>query len=707
MIGIERVFLATFVLWLGLCSGGGLALAALQQNANVVEADVVIYGGTSAGVTAAIQVTRMGRTALIVEPGTHLGGLTSGGLGWTDSGREEVVGGLAREFYRAIKAHYDVPAHWKFQRAEDYSRYRRDSDAMWTFEPHVAEQIFDQWVAQAHIRVLLRERLDRTQPVAKTGTRLTELVMESGLRVRGRIFLDCTYEGDLLAASGVTYVVGRESNATYGESINGVQTRRTVKHQFDFPVSPFRIPNDPASGLLKFVSPEPPGVDGTGDHRVQAYCYRMCLTDCPENRIPLTAPENYDRQDYELLGRYLAQGWNGVFNKFDPIPNRKTDTNNHGAFSFDYIGMNYQYPEADYATREQIARDHERYQQGLLWFLQQDQQVPPAIRQRMQQWGLCWDEFPDTGGWPHQLYVREARRMVGQVVITEQRVTQVEATTDSIGMGSYNIDSHNTQRYITTEGLVRNEGDVQISPGGPYPISLGSVLPKATEVTNLAVPVCVSASHVAYGSIRMEPVFMILGQSAGTLAVLALESDRDLQAVPYAELRPLLLAQHQVLETAAEKPRRTIVHAADLPGIVVDDSEGTSVGNWSVSGSLGGFVGSGYRHNSAQSPGEKSFAFEATVTEAGRYSIGISCVPSGNRDRRIPIRVVVNGDEAGARNLTVDGTAAPPAGTPFTPLGAWTFPAQSRVRVTVGTTGTTGHVIADAIQLLPLPDSPR
>ncbi|HEO71644.1 MAG TPA: FAD-dependent oxidoreductase, partial [Candidatus Hydrogenedentes bacterium] len=356
------------------------------------------------------------------------------------------------------------------------------------------------------------------------------------------------------ATAGISYTVGREANSVYGETLNGVQTNNAKHHQFLNPVSPYVVPGDPSSGLVPRVHDEGPGEEGAGDHRVQAYCFRMCLTKVPENRVAFPKPEEYDPMEYELLARYLATGWNEVFRKFDPIPNAKTDTNNHGGFSTDNIGMNYDYPEASYARRAEIVREHEIYQKGLMWFLANDPRVPPAIQNEMKQYGLAKDEFLDNDHWPHQIYVREARRMVSDFVMTELHLRRQEPTPMPIGMGSYNMDSHNVQRYVVHvedgEDYVLNEGDVQINPGGPYPISYGAIVPKQEECKNLLVPVCLSSSHIAYGSIRMEPVFMVLGQSAATAAVHAIDAHCAVQQIDYGKLQAQLLQDGQVLELA-------------------------------------------------------------------------------------------------------------------------------------------------------------
>jgi hypothetical protein len=555
--------------------------------------DLVVYGGTSAGIAAAVQAARAGKTVAVVAPETHLGGLTSGGLGWTDSGRKEAIGGLSREFYRRVKAYYDRPDAWRQQKPEEYRLYRKGDDAMWAFEPHVAERVFEDLVAEYKLPVFRDEWLARVKGVVKRGTKIESITTLTGKTFRGKQFIDATYEGDLMAAAGVSYTVGREANAKYGETLNGVQTRRAVSHQFDMPVDPYVKPGDPSSGLLPRIHPGPPGVEGAADNRIQAYCFRMCLTDADENRVPFPKPEGYDPRQYELLGRYLRLGWTGVFNKFDPVPNRKTDTNNHGGFSTDNIGMNYDYPEATYKRRREIIREHEQYQKGLMYYLANDPGVPEAIREKAARWGLAKDEFKDNGNWPHQIYVREARRMVGDFVMTERHLRGLDPTPESVGMGSYNMDSHNVQRYVDASGHARNEGDIQVSPGRAYPISYRSLVPKRSECTNLIVPVCLASSHIAYGSIRMEPVFLALGQSSACAAALAIDGGLDVQAVPYEKLRPTLLGLGQVLELPEGSKDRKTLSAASLPGVVVDDEAAELKGDWGRSSVAGPYVGEG------------------------------------------------------------------------------------------------------------------
>jgi len=525
--------------------------------------DLVIYGGTAGAVTAAVQAKKMGKSVIIVSPDQHLGGLSAGGLGFTDTGDKSVIGGLARDFYHRVWQHYDQPEAWRQQQKSDYGNKGQGTPAMdgvnrtmWIFEPHVAENVFENIVREFQLLVVRDEWLDRATGVKKSGARITSITTLSGKTYTGKMFLDATYEGDLMATAGLDYHVGREARGQYHEELNGVQTG-VLHHRHHFGVlkakiSPYVVPGDPKSGVLPRISPEPPGEFGAADKKIQAYCFRLCLTDDPSNRVPFAKPAGYDASQYELLLRIYAAGWTETLGKFDPIPNHKTDTNNHGPFSTDNIGMNYDYPDASYARRREIIREHETYQQGWLYFIANDPRVPAEVREKMSRWGLAKDEFKDNGNWPHQIYVREARRLIGSYVMTENELLKRRPTPESVGMGSYAMDSHNVQRYITPEGYVQNEGDIGVSTKGPYAIAYGSLTPKKSQCENLLVPVCVSSSHIAYGSIRMEPVFMILGQSAATAAALAIDHNLAVQDVPYATLRARLLADGQVLEAPAK-----------------------------------------------------------------------------------------------------------------------------------------------------------
>lgn len=498
------------------------------RDERTIETDVCIYGGNASGVVAAVQLAREGKSTLIIEPSSHLGGLTAGGLSLTDWGKKAAIGGMAIDFYRAVGEHYG-------------------DDEEWRFEPHVAETVFDRWVEENDIPVFFREFLES---VALEGERITSLTTQRGLTVRAKYFLDCSYEGDLMAKAGCSHHIGRESNSDYDETLNGVQVH--PKHQFMFPVDPYVVPGKPESGLLPGIDPTGPLPIGSGDHRVQAYNFRLCLTREPENRVPWEMPDGYDARNYELLARYIeAGGVEETYGKYDKLRNDKVDKNNHGAVSTDFIGANHEYPKADYATRERIFQTHVQWQRGLFWFLSTDERVPQEAREWVAGWGLCRDEFVETGGWSHQLYVRESRRLVSDYVATENDCLRKRAPEDPIGLGAYQMDSHNCRRFVSTEdgvAQVLNEGDVQVPPTAPYPISYRSIIPHAGECDNLAVPVCMAASHIAYGSIRMEPVFMILGQSAALAIALALdEKSTPLQGVDYLRLRQRLEKANQVL----------------------------------------------------------------------------------------------------------------------------------------------------------------
>ncbi|MDX2110697.1 MAG: FAD-dependent oxidoreductase [Verrucomicrobiota bacterium] len=529
-----------------------LSTPIIQAEPASAEADIVIYGGTSGGVIAAIQASQMGRSVILIEPGMHLGGLSSGGLGATDIGNKAAIGGLSREFYHRVKLHYNKPESWKWQKPDEYQNNHfgdsgKDADTQWTFEPHVAEAIFDQWVREAHVPVVFGERLDLKNGIIKEGRKITSIRMESGREFKGRVFIDASYEGDLLAKAGVSYHVGREDNKVYGETLNGVQVAQAKSHNFKAPVDPYRVPGNPASGLLPGVVESEEVPDGTGDNRVQAYNFRVCMTDHPGNQVPVPQPEGYDPMRYELFLRYLQTGYFDALNLNTPMPNRKTDINNHGGFSSDNIGRNYDYPDGDYATREQILKDHIAYNLGMWWFLQNDPRVPGNVREKTRRWALCKDEFPATGGWPHQLYVREARRMIGAYVMTEHNCTGKAIAPNSVGLAAYTMDSHHVRRYVRN-GAAFNEGDVQVHGFPPYAIGYGSITPKAEACENLLVPVCLSASHIAFGSIRMEPVFMVLGQSAAVAAVHAIEEGKSVQTIDQSRLHNRLKADGQVLE---------------------------------------------------------------------------------------------------------------------------------------------------------------
>ncbi|MCB0688519.1 MAG: FAD-dependent oxidoreductase, partial [Saprospiraceae bacterium] len=409
------------------------------------------------------------------------------------------------------------------------------------------------------IELVKNEKLDRKKGVVMENGKITTITMLSGKQFSGKVFIDATYEGDLLAAAGVSYRLGRESNSDFKETLNGVHTRLTdttmsglpshdaINHNFVDGVDPYVKAGDPNSGLLPYINPDGPGKENEGDKNLQAYCYRMCLTDDPENRIPFEKPENYQEINYELLLRNYEAGENGFPWINSAMPNRKTDTNNRTGFSTDFIGQNYTYPEATYEEREKIKEAHRNYQKGLMWTLANHPRIPDKIRNEVARWGMCKDEFEREDGWQNQLYIREARRLNGEMTMTQYHCEGIEKADDAVGMGAYGMDSHHTQRYVNEKGFVKNEGNVEARVAAPYPISYRALLPKKEECQNLIVPVCLSATHIAFGSIRMEPVFMVLGQSAATAAILAIDQNVGLHELPYADLKAKLLADHQVL----------------------------------------------------------------------------------------------------------------------------------------------------------------
>lgn len=543
---------------------------------NQISADIIIYGGTSAGISAAIQTARLGKSVVLIEPTNRLGGLTTGGLGQTDIGNKQVIGGISREFYKNIKLYYNDSINWKWQTKSEYidggqTRTGIYEDAMWTFEPSAALKVFHKMIENLDIQVICNEKLNRKSGVEKKDNSITSITMESGTIYNGKIFIDATYEGDLMAASRVSYTIGRESNSQYGETLNGIQAKtfaksllgnvsnNSVYHNFIEGVDPYIVKGDPKSGLLPFISEGGSGIEGSGDKGVQAYCFRMTLTDHPENRIPFKKPDNYNKLNYELLFRNYEAAKGPIEEMYSYgdslvpwinslMPNRKTDTNNQKGFSTDFIGQNWEYPEASYQERENIIKRHRQYQQGLMWTLANHPRIPEKVRNKVSQWGTCKDEYDREDGWQQQLYIREARRMISDYVMTQKNCEGIEVVKDPIGMAAYGMDSHHIKRYVNSKGFVANEGNVEAYVKAPYPISYKSIVPKKNECSNLVVPVCLSASHIAFGSIRMEPVFMILGQSSAIIACLAIDDGIAVQDLEYEKLKNVLIDNGQILQ---------------------------------------------------------------------------------------------------------------------------------------------------------------
>lgn len=513
----------------------GPTLSTASKPASVVTSDLVVYGATAAGVMTAYAAARQGLKVTLLEPTHHVGGMVTGGLSATDYAYFPIIGGYAREFYREAAEHYGV--------------HDLDHGSDWRSEPHVGEEIFHSWLKKAGVDVRFGETLREKSGVRKTGTVITEIVTEDGKRWRAKVFADCSYEGDLMAQAKVTYVVGREGKDVYHESLAGVRPD-TPKHQFLYKLGAY----DEHHRLLPYIDPGPLARGGSGDKKVQAYNFRLILTNDPANKMPWTKPAGYDPSKFALLKRYLAGFQQHVGHApllkdvTNPVcfANHKCDFNNNGAFSTDFIGKSWSYPDASYAERKRIWNEHMLYTQSFFYFISHDPSVPQSLRDDTNRWGRAKDEFQDSDGWPRQLYIREGRRMIG-VYVMHQADLQTERTKpDSIAMGSYNSDSHNVERVALEDGSVFNEGDVQV-PVKPYEISLGTILPKPEEVQNLLVPVCVSASHVAYSSVRMEPQYMMLGQAAGDTAALAVHHHLAVQKINIRELQTELRKEGAIL----------------------------------------------------------------------------------------------------------------------------------------------------------------
>ncbi|MBQ9813950.1 MAG: FAD-dependent oxidoreductase [Thermoguttaceae bacterium] len=669
--------------------------------------DVVIYGGTSAAVISAVQVKKMGKTVVLVSPNKHLGGLSSGGLGMTDSGNRAVVGGLSREFYHRLWLHYQQKENWTRQPMPNEDGipgqggrgFDNATQTMWVFEPGVAEKTCEGFISEFDIPVYKSERLDREKGVVKDGATIRSIATLSGKVFTGKTFIDATYEGDLMAAAGVTFRTGREGNSEYGETLDGVQVQHAIYHQFQGFVDPYVERGNPDSGLLPFIHEKINGKDGEGDDFIQAYNIRMCLTNDPDNMVAIEKPENYNELEYELLLRSIEAGQR-VFMSFSAMPNYKTDTNNDLAVSTDYIGGNYDYPNGSYELRDELYEKHRLWQQGLMWTLRHNPRVPEEIRNEHLKWGLAKDEFVDNGNWSPQLYVREARRMKSDFVITERHLRYIDDTDRSIGMGSYNMDSHHCQRYVAEDEngrkTVRNEGDVEVNPGAPYPIDYGGIVPKKSECDNLLVPVCVSCTHIAFGSIRMEPVFMVLGQSAATAACLAQDAGVAPQDLDYAVLQKRLLEDGQVLEYGVQRPS---VPSEKLSGVVVDDRAAKINGEWGQGAGCPKFVDNGYIHDGDECKDEKSVAFIFSDLAPGVYDCRVSYSVHSNRATNVP--VVAETSLMRIEN-TVNEKVEPPIDGLFASIGQIKVGDDGKATIVVSAKGTNGYVVVDAAQMVPV-----
>ena len=688
--------------------------------AELIDADVCVYGGTSGGVTAAVQAARMGKRVVLVEPGRHLGGMTSGGLSAVDIGDPRSVGGIAREYFTRLVASYGKQLNW----GEAFQGYGGPATGgAYSIEPHVAEQVFDELADECGVIVLREARL---KSVTKDGTRIVSLLTEDDRVVRAKMFLDTTYEGDLLAAAGVSYTVQREGNAKYGETYNGIYysdkyAPRTGHLQpgnngrvkggqgvwgRDFPLDPFVVKGDPASGLLPLVSPGEPGMPGEPAPGVQAYCFRLCLTTDPANQIPIAPPADYDATQYELVARFieacLANGddmdlrW---FSKHDPLPNDKWDFNT-ATFGGNLPGLSWEWPEASYDRRVELAQQLQDYHRGLLHFLATDPRVPDKVRRDVKRFGLPKDEFTDNGGWPHQVYIREGRRMVSDLVLTEHHTFGREVAPHSIGLGSYGTDTHEIRR-IVKDGVVIREGKTATGRGGfgPYQIGYGAITPKQSECENLLATFALSASHTAFSSIRMEPVFMVTSQSAATAACLAIDAGVPVQQLDYEPLRRQLLADGQVLNWAGTSaPARKTIRPTDLPGIVLDDSDAKYAGSWSSSNRQPSLLGNEYRHDNNQRK-QQTATFTPTIPAAGGYEVRLLYTWHSNRSSRTPVTIYSADGES--RVLVNQREPALLDRVPRS-LGVFRFDAGKTGRIVISNEDANGYVVIDGLQLVPV-----
>jgi hypothetical protein len=665
-----------------------VVLTAFHPTARAAErsGDVVVYGATAAGVVAAVSVAREGKRVLLVDPDKHVGGMVTGGLGATDTGNRAAIGGYSREFFDRVRRYYVT----KYGKG---SPQVKDCADGFRFEPHVATLVFREMLAEAKVAPLFEQRLEK---VTKKGAGVVSISTSRGDTFTAKVFIDASYEGDLMARAGVKYHVGRESRDTYKEPLAGVQTFSRA-HQW-----PVKVDGRLGKVLLPLIQDGPLGKPGKGDRKVQAYNFRLCMTDRKDNLVPWPKPANYDPARFELLARYLkARPDTKMGQLMHPVrmPNGKTDTNNNGPISTDHIGASWDYPEGDEAARRRIWQDHVDYTQGFFWFLAHDERVPKKLQQEVRGWGLAKDEFTDTHHWPHQLYVREARRMIGQYVMTQADIIDTRRKDDAVGLGSYNADSHHVQRVVREDGSVLNEGDFQV-PVAPYAIPYGALAPKAAECDNLLVPVCLSASHVAYGSIRMEPVYMILGQASGVAAALAVRDGCPVQKVDVKALTARLKEQKAILSPDGLPGRASAVRrldAAKLAGVVVDDAAAVLMGEWKRSSALGPFVGDGYLHDGDADKGKLRARFVPRLPAAGRYEVRLYYAPGSNRARDA---LVVVRSKDGEKEIRVDQRKGW-KGDSGVSLGVFTFDAGEAGWVEVRNDGTTGHVIADAVGFVP------
>jgi flavin-dependent dehydrogenase len=672
------------------------------------DCDVCIYGGTSGGVVAAVQAARMGKSVVLVEPGKHLGGMMAGGLSWSDVGsaeRAKLFGGLAREVFERIGRHYgqDPKTVFDVTAPESDGRSRSGVDFIrppsLAFEPKVAEQVFTEMAREAGVHLRFGAAVES---VTKDGTRLQKLKLNDGSAIAAKMFIDATYEGDLMARAGVSHTLGREANAQYGEKGNGVRGPQhgPATGKFSVKIDPFVKPGDPSSGLLPLISGGAPEPLGSADKRIQSYNYRLCLTDDPANRVPLDPPADYDAAQWELLGRYVeAMKAGGAkltlrnFCKYDPLPNRKYDFNNRWPISTDLLGGADDWPESSAADRQRIAKAHEDYLRGFFHFLRTDPRVPESVREEASHFGLPRDEFPDNGHWPHQIYVREARRMVSDLVMTEHHIRNERVAPNPVSLATYPMDIHAVRR-VYQDGTLYNEGYGE-GGGKPAPIGYGAIVPKAAECTNLLVTFALSSSHAAFGSIRMEPVFMVTSQSAATAAALAIDKGVPVQSVDYAKLRTRLLADKQVLDPSGAPPEAALKQTR-LSGLVLDDTAATFTGKWSVSSKIAPVAGTTYR--TAEPRQAANAVFTPEIPADGRYEVRLLYTPAPNRAPKA--RITLRGPDGEKTIMRDQRLDCIEEGIPRS-LGVFAFTKGKSARIEVSNADAGGHVVVDGLQLVP------
>lgn len=642
--------------------------------------DVVVYGGTAGGAIAAVAAAEEGLKTILIEPRQHIGGMTSGGLGRTDFGDSSVIGGRSKEFYVRLGQYYGQPVSWYF-------------------EPHQAERVLREWLAAAGVELRFGSRL---KSVEKSGDQITSITLLNGERYTAPVFIDCSYEGDLLPGAGISYTWGREGRDQYGESLAG-KVEYCDKHQFDVPINPFAADGT----LLPLIQGDDGLKTGDGDRKVQSYNFRMCLSSDRNNQVPFPRPDGYDPARWEILRRYLAARPGLKMDDLmivSPMPNNKTDVNNRGPVSTDFIGGSWDYPEASYEEQARIWKAHEDYVKGFFYFLANDPGVPEALRNEVNSWGLAKDEFTDTDHWPHQLYVREARRMIGSSVMRQKDLQEERTKADSIGIGSYNSDSHHVQRFVVdgsplwAKGIpsLLNEGDVQV-PVKPYEIPYTAFVPRREECTNLLVGCAFSASHVAYSSMRMEPQYMIIGEAAGIAASLAIQGATPVQDIPVSTLQEKLRSHGALLHTSELVP--PYADPRTLPGIVLDDEDATVEGAWSGSRGVGPYVGFEYLHEKAPNNPASRVRYTPNLPADGWYEVRFSYSTDGNRASKVK---VVLQTAAGQEIQYIDETKPQGALAPFISLGTFAFKKGSVGYLEIqGSADAGGYIVADAAQWLP------